>query len=295
MIFVVIFYAGNIIVGKSINELPPFTIAFFRLLIAFFIIFPIGLRGAWNNRFIFLKYKKPLLIMTLTGITFFNTFIYGALQFTTASNVSVLETVIPVMTIVLSALLIKETIKFQQWIGIVLSFFGAILVIMNGSFLQLTQINWNIGDAIMIGAILCWAIYSIAVKEYMHLFPSYPVLLVMTGISVIVLLPFVTIEWIVLGIPILSIDMMVGLLYLGIFPSLIALIFYNKVVDLLGASKASVFLNFLPVVTMIGAYFWLGETISLLQIIGSLIVIVGVIVTTNVRTGEKHRKLNKVG
>ncbi|WP_368731129.1 EamA family transporter, partial [Pseudomonas sp. 2995-1] len=75
--------------GKAINELPPFTIAFFRLLIAFIVVFPIGYLSAWKNRMTFWEYRKPFLIMTLVGVTFFNTFIYGALQFTTASNVAV--------------------------------------------------------------------------------------------------------------------------------------------------------------------------------------------------------------
>lgn len=117
MVFVVIFYAGNILLGKAINELPPFTIAFFRLVVAFIIILPFGLKKAWNYRFKMWEYKKPFIIMTLTGITFFNTFIYGALQFTTSTNVSVLETVIPVVTVVLSAVLLKEKLLHVQKAG----------------------------------------------------------------------------------------------------------------------------------------------------------------------------------
>src|SRR5699024_6993397 len=96
MIFVVLFYAGNILVGKAMNDLPPLTIAFFRLLIAFIIMIPFGIREAWTYRSTFLTYKNPFLLMTLTGITLFNTFIYGALSFTTATKVSVLESSIPV-------------------------------------------------------------------------------------------------------------------------------------------------------------------------------------------------------
>ena len=91
MVLVAVFYAGNILVGKALNDLPPFTIAFFRVLIAFIALMPFGMKSAWRNRSVFLEYKKPLLIMTLTGVTFFNTFIYAALQHTTATNVSVLR------------------------------------------------------------------------------------------------------------------------------------------------------------------------------------------------------------
>ncbi|WP_407270206.1 DMT family transporter [Radiobacillus sp. PE A8.2] len=293
MIFVVIFYAGNILVGKALNDLPPFTIAFMRLFVAFIVLTPLGISSFWKNRLTFWNHKIPLLVMTLSGVTFFNTFIYGALQFTTATNVSVLESVIPVVTVLLSIFLLKEKLQGIQWIGIILSFLGAIWVVLDGKIFELASIAWNIGDAIMIGAIISWAIYSICVKRYMHLFPSFAALFVMTGVSVVVLLPIVGIEWVVTGVPAFSASShMIGFLYLGIFPSFIALVFYNRAVDLLSASQASVFLNFLPVVTMLGAYLWLGETITVMQIIGTFIVITGVILTTQFRVNRG--KVDKV-
>ncbi|UOQ87553.1 DMT family transporter [Gracilibacillus salinarum] len=281
MVLVVIFYGGNILVGKAINDLPPFTIAFFRLFIALLILLPIGWKSAWHYRSVFVTYKWPFLMMTLSGITFFNTFIYGALQYTTATNVSVLETVIPVVTVIFSVILLKEKLQSVQWIGIVISFFGAIWVVLDGRIVALSSMNWNVGDGIMVGAIFSWSIYSICVKKYMHLFPVYGALLIMTGISVLVLLPVVGIEWLITGIPSFNgAAHIVSLFYLGIFPSFIALLFFNRAVDILGPSKASVFLNFLPVVTVIGAYFWLGETITTMKIIGAVLVIAGVLITT---------------
>nr|WP_117168938.1 DMT family transporter [Paraliobacillus sediminis] len=284
LIFVVIFFAGNILIGKAINDLAPFTIAFFRLFVAFLVVLPVGFKSAWKNRELFWKYKKPFSIMSLTGVTFFNTFIYASLQFTTASNVSVLETVIPVVTILLSAWLLKERLKKIQWFGVVLSVFGALWVVLNGEIMQLTAINWNIGDFIMVGAIMCWAVYSIYVKKYIHLFPTLAGILVMTSISLIVLFPIVLLEWFFLGIPdIFQGEYVISILYLGVFPSFIALLLYNGAVQKLGASKASLFLNFLPVVTIIGASIWLGESVTMTQVYGALLVILGVIITTQLK------------
>ncbi|UOR10763.1 EamA family transporter [Halobacillus amylolyticus] len=283
-------YAGNILIGKAISELPPITITFFRLLIAFVVLFPLGYRSAWKYRDRFFKYKKPVLVMALSGLALFNTFIYGALQFTTSSNVAILESIIPAITVVLSAFMLKERLKGIQWGGVGLSLIGAIWVVMDGNILKLTVIDWNVGDLIMIGAIITWAVYSVMVKKYMHKFPPYAAIFVMTGISLIALLPIVIIEWSIIGIPAMGdSNFIIGLLYLGIFPSLIALIFYNRAVALLGASQASIFLNFLPVVTMIGAYLWLGEEITVMHVIGAGIVIVGVLLTTQFRV--KRRSL----
>jgi len=283
---VVIFYAGNILVGSDINALPPLTIAFFRLFVATVILLPFGMRQIGELWSVFVKYKKAFLLMTLTGVTFFNTFIYGALQFTSTTNVAVLEASIPVVTVIASAFLLKERLRVVQWAGVLLSLLGAVWVVLDGRLFQLAMIDWNIGDAIMLGAVVSWSAYSILVKKFMHHFPTYATLFVMSGISVIILLPFVSIEWFTLGIPpLFEARHIAGLIYLGVFPSVIALIFYNKAVSHLGASQASIFLNFLPVATMIGAYFWLGETITVMQIIGAVAVMGGVLLT--MRSGER--------
>ena len=293
LILVVLFFSGNILVGKALTALPPFTIAFFRLVIAFLVLFPIGIRSALEYREKYLEYKTPLVIMTLSGVTFFNTFIYGALQFTTPMNVAILETVIPIVTVVLSSFLLKEVLSPLQIIGIVLSLIGAIWVITDGGIFYLATISWNIGDAIMIGAIVAWAVYSIMVKRYIKLFPAYGTLLVMTGISIVVLLPIVLIEWYLKGVPSLNFATINGLLYLGIFPSVIAQSFYNRAVALTSPSQASVFLNFLPVVTMAGSYLWFGERITMKQIIGTLAVICGVLLTTEL-LDKRKKHINKI-
>lgn len=282
MIFVAMFYSGNILVGKAINDLPPITIAFFRLLLAFMIVAPFAYRQAYATRETFVKLKWPFLLMTLSGVTFFNTFIYGALQYTSATNVAVLETVIPALTVVLSIWLIKERLPPLALTGLVLSITAAMYVVVDGQILQLNQLNWNPGDLIMTGAIICWSVYSIMVKKYMTFFKPYAALFVMTGISVFVLFPLMLLEWSITGIPDLSFQFPLwsGLLYLGVFPSLIALLFYNEAVGILGASRASIMLNLLPVFTMAGAALWLGESITIHHIGGTIAVITGVWLTT---------------
>src|SRR5699024_4010125 len=102
-------------------------------------------------------------------------------------------------------------------------------------------------------AMISWAFYSIFIKKNMWKFPTYGVLLVMSVVSLVIFIPMMTIEteqilsiswsWSVIG----------GLLYLGVFPSVIALIAYNKGIETIGPSRASIFLNLIPVFTMFGA------------------------------------------
>lgn len=226
LMFAVIFYAGNILVGKAINELPPFTITFFRLLTAFIVLLPIGVSGALRHREEFRKHKKPLLIMTVTGIALFNILLYGALQFTTSTKVAVMEGAIPVVTVIMSAYMLKERLNISQWSGILLSMAGAVWVVMNGNVLELATSDWNVGDVIMVGAVITWAIYTIAVKQYMPLFPLYGALLVMSGLSLIMLLPFLLIEWFVMGIPAFTVPT-VGGFYIWAFFRLFLLLYFT--------------------------------------------------------------------
>lgn len=283
-ILVVVFYSGNILVGKALADLPPFTIAFLRVAIAFVVLLPFGYRGARQAAPLFRQHYKPLLFMTVTGVAAFTTFLYAALQFTSATNVSVLEAAIPAVTVALSAWLLREKLRWIQLFGVALSLFGSVWVVLEGQVFQLGDLGWNAGDALMVGAVASWALYSIGVRKYLHLFPSYGSVLVMTGLSVLMLLPFMVGEWLILGVPDLeSSGHWWGLVYLGVFPSVVALILYNRAVAILGASQASVYLNFLPVGTMLGAYFLLGETITAMQILGAGLVIAGVLFTTRTK------------
>jgi drug/metabolite transporter (DMT)-like permease len=283
-ILVVVFYSGNILVGKALADLPPFTIAFLRVAIAFVVLLPFGYRGARQAAPLFRQHFKPLLFMTVTGVAAFTTFLYAALQFTSATNVSVLEAAIPAVTVALSAWLLREKLRWIQLFGVALSLFGSVWVVLEGQVFQLGDLGWNAGDALMVGAVASWALYSIGVRKYLHLFPSYGAVLVMTGLSVLMLLPFMVGEWLILGVPDLdSSGHWWGLVYLGVFPSVVALILYNRAVAILGASQASVYLNFLPVGTMLGAYFLLGETITAMQILGAGLVIAGVLFTTRAK------------
>ncbi|MFB4164477.1 DMT family transporter [Alteribacillus sp. JSM 102045] len=293
LIITAIIFSGNIIVGKAINELPPYTIAFFRVFIALLVVLPIGLRQARQYQHVFLKEWKPLLGLALTGVAFFNSFIYASLQFTSSTNVAIMESAIPVVTILFSMIFLKEKLAGVQWVGVILSVGGAIWVITEGSWQVVRDLAFNIGDVIMIAAILTWVAYSILVKFHMMKFPVYGSLLVMLAIANAVLFPIAVIEWVVIdGFPaVFQINHALGLLYLGIFPSLIALLLWNKGVEEVGPSQASVFLNLLPVFTIIGSLLFLGENVTLIEMIGALLVISGVLLTTKTKA-EKQRQLS---
>ncbi|SFL49276.1 DMT family transporter [Salibacterium qingdaonense] len=289
LLLTAIIFSGNIIVGKVINELPPYTIAFFRTAIAFLVILPLGWKEVRRYKRTFVQEWKAVLGLALTGVAFFNSFIYASLQFTTTTNVAIMEASIPVVTIICSMLFLHERLNKKQWLGVVLSLGGAVWVITEGSWGVIRSLDFNTGDMIMIAAVAAWTIYSILVKIHMMKFPVYGSLVVMLAIANIVLLPIAFLEWNAGGFPdIFQPGRIAGLLYLGIFPSLIALVLWNKGVEEVGPSQASVFLNLLPVFVMAGSLLFLEETVTLVQFLGALVVIGGVFLTTKVSSAAEN-------
>lgn len=288
LLLTAVIFAGNILVGKALSDLPPLTISFARVFIALLLMLPLGWYQARRSWPLFRVYWRPLLGLALTGVAFFNALIYAALQYTSSTNVAVLESSIPVVTIVFSFLLLGERMRGVQWFGVALSMVGAVSVITLGGEPGAGLAMVNRGDAIMVVAVLVWVGYSLLVKEHMAKFPRYGGLLVMLVIANLALAPLALWEnashgWVVPR----ETGQWLGLVYLGIFPSVVALLLYNSAIGDVGPSQAAVFLNLLPVFVMLGAWSLLDETIVAAQVVGSLVVIAGVMLTT--RAGQPRR------
>jgi drug/metabolite transporter (DMT)-like permease len=285
LIFAMIFFSGNILIGKVISDLPPVMITFIRCFIAFIVLLPFSFIELKRYRNLWLEEWKPLIFLSATGVVLFNIFLYSSLQFTSSTNVAVIETTTPVFAIILGMVFLKERLNSTQYIGVVLSLVGALWVITKGSWSVVSQLQFNIGDLLVVLAVIAWAVYSLLVKQQMHKFPLYGGVCIMLFIALCVLFPFALIEW--QGpdylTPVIDTKMILGLLYLGIFPSVLALIFWNKGVAAIGPARASVFLNLLPVFTISGAVIFLQETVSVIQLAGAVLVIAGVYLSTKVK------------
>ncbi|WLR50770.1 DMT family transporter [Bacillus tianshenii] len=281
LLLAITFFSGNFIVGKSVADtIPPFTLALCRASLALFFVSLFGFRQWKRHLLLWKKEWKPLAGMALTGIVGFTALVYLSLHYTTTINASIVEASTPIVVALFSIIFLKEKLQRHQYVGIILSFIGVLWVVTEGSIQRLLSLSLNTGDFIMVLAVFSWAIYSLLVKEHSWKFPLYGSLLSMLFIAVLVLFPLAlteaqqwsSINW--------STPVLLQLLYLGIFPSVLALTSWNKAVEIIGPSKASTFLNLIPVFTSIGAVLLLNETFLFVQLYGGLLVIIGVFITT---------------
>nr|WP_255702044.1 DMT family transporter [Salinicola sp. DM10] len=282
---VVLLFSGNLVVGKfATASVPPLTLAWSRMLVVFLAVTLIFGAAAWRQRQVLGREIKALTIMSINGMALFSALLYSALRVSDATTVAVLESLTPAATAMLMALFFRERLGRIRWLGILLSAAGAAWVVSDGAIVR-TLARLQTGDALVAAAVLAWVVYSVAARHWLSRVPFYASLVPMTGIAVLFLTPLVVVEnaffaeaWQLDG------HALAAILYLGLGPSLVALICYNRALLLVGPSHTATSLNLLPVVTMGLGYLMLGAPITLNQVIGALVVIVGVsLVTLNLR------------
>lgn len=277
MVLSTFFWAGAFIAGKlSAPYIPAFTLTFLRFSLASLILyFILKLKG--KQSFKITKSDIPVFLITgIVGMFGYHVLFFNALKYTTAINSSIIGATNPIMTTVLSVIFLKEKVNFKRAFGIFLSFLGVFLTVTGANIFNLKDISPNRGDLLMLVAVLMWAIYSIYSKKVM---PRYsPELLTFYSFLFcsIVLIPFVIYEapWkIIESVPHYS---YLAVLYMSIFPSVIGYLVQQMSIKKIGPSKTSIFINLVPVFSIILSVFILNENISIIRIFTALLIITGV-------------------
>lgn len=277
MVLGTIFWAGAFIAGKiSVNEFPPFSLAFFRFLIASFVIY--GVMYKYETKDYTLRKKDlPIYVsLGLIGMFGYHVLFFISLKYTSAVNASMIAATNPLMTTVLASFLIKERLGIKKILSILLSLSGVMLVITGGSIEVIQSFGYNIGDLIMIIAVLCWAVYSVMVKRVVD---NYSPLILTTYsfiVCTIALVPFVIYEKPLTYMRNTSLVGWVAVIYMAIFPSVIGYLIQQVSIKSIGASRTSIFINLVPVFSIILSTIFLNESITSIKVVGALLIIAGV-------------------
>jgi drug/metabolite transporter (DMT)-like permease len=213
-------------------------------------------------------------------VTIFNTLIYLAGQTSSALNLSLISITFPVFTIVLSRVFLKEPITAQRIVGVLIIILGVVLLISKGDLRSLMSLSFTIGDLWMLTASLIFAVYSLLVKHRpIEIRPlSFLGSTFLTGWLFLIPLFLFTTDALPLGayesVTIYSI------FYIGIFASVTAYFLWNRSVDLLGPSKASMVYYMIPLFSGILAFLFLDEKVSLIHLISGTLIISGILIAS---------------
>ncbi len=273
-----LFWAMNFVVGdRVIAEFTPLELTFLRWLGAFPILLVITL---WIERERLDKWRLARqewwihIVQALLGMVGYTLLLYAALDTTSPVNASVISAINPAVIALAAVVVLGERIRRGGVLGIAISFVGVVIVVLLGGSEGIANVTVAVGDLLMLGAILAWTAYVIISRRITT--PPITATTVQVGISAVLLAPLM----VIVGIqahP--SAEGWWGLAIIIIFPSALAYLLWNVAVTQLGPSRTGVFLNLLPVFTAIIAVA-LGDAITIWQLIGGLIVLAGVYLTT---------------
>jgi len=274
MLLLIVFLWGTTFVSTKIllRELAPADILFYRFLIGYAALWAIHPRRA---KFTTLKNEALIFAAGACGVVLYFLCENIALAHTQASNVGILVSTTPVFTLLLSALVNRDTTITRATVaGCLLGLAGVILVFCNGALvLKLSPL----GDALALGAALCWAAYCVLLKRITSIGSMIVFTRRVFGYALIAMIPVLCVTGLHMRAATLAHPAVAGnLLFLGLGASALCYVLWNAVVARVGIVRASYFLYFVPVVTLIIAAIVLRETITACAIGGTALIIAGV-------------------
>ncbi|MFC0560539.1 DMT family transporter [Halalkalibacter alkalisediminis] len=280
LLLVILMWGSNFVITKVLLESFPFwTLLFFRNLFA-------AIALVWIVRkFLYIRpgNKKMwgyVLGASVIGVVINNALFQVGLKYTLATNASLIMGLTPLATAFIAYLVFRVPLHWKQMLGISLGLFGVSLVVLEGSISNLIHLSFNMGDLYIVGALLTFSISFIFIKKATDIkFPPAIISLYAYSLSSICYLPLVFWEQTIAGWTELPTSLLLWLmlLYVGVFPTGVGNMLWNRGISILGPGQCAIFMNGIPLVASITSVLVLDEPILLLQIIGFLFIGSGVI------------------
>ena len=290
LVLTMLFWAGNMIVGRWIaGQVPPVTLAFLRWFGASVFILPIAWRYIRQDYDVIRAHLPVLIVLGITGSGLFNTLQYAALVTTTTTSAGVIYACGPIMILLTSYLLNGERITGAQVAAVAISLAGVAIILTHGAPQDLAATIINRGDVIMLIAVAVWAFYTAYLNRRPALHPL-TFAAVTFWVAAILNLPLSAIELAHGAQFLLTPKTALAILYTAIFPSLLAYLFYNRGVELLGPAKAGAYINLVPMFAAALGLLVLGERPSLYHFAGFALILTGVAIVSRTRGSTGPQK-----
>lgn len=274
LVLATLFWSGNFVVGQAaVASMSPLDLTFWRwtfaavplLLLAHFVEMP-----DWRA---VLRRWPVLLLLSVLGMSGYTLLLYGALGLTSAVNAALITAANPALIVVLAIVLLGERTTRLGWLGICLGLLGVLLVLSRGELQRVFGLSINTGELMMVGAVIVWGCYTIIARRLDV--PVISATAVQVAIASVTLAPFA-----------LALNVRLpatpaegwSLAYIVVFPSLGAYLFWNLALKTTPPGTAGNYLNLIVVFTALITVA-LGTPLTLVQIVGGVMVIAGVLLT----------------
>ncbi|MBD1574610.1 DMT family transporter [Vibrio sp. S17_S38] len=276
----VFIWAGNAIINKMASTvIDPGAISFYRWLVALIVLTPFLAIPTWKRRKQIIPYLPKLAFLSLLGMVLNQSLGYYAGLTTTALNLSLITSLVPLIGLFLSIPLLNQKLTLYAVLGAVISFSGLLIMLSHGNVMSLFVQDINEGDLLVLLATLAYALYVVLIKRWRMPISNWQSVYVQVCCAIVFLFPLFS-----MSAPVVFTQQTVPLiLYAGLLASIIAPWCWMMGIEHLGADKAAIFMNLMPALTAILASFILHETLTLFHYIGMIMIIGGVILAQRSR------------
>lgn len=285
LVMTAVFWSGTTIVGRAAaGEIPPYSLTFWRWAIAFVVFIPIGFRPFWDQRDLYRHYFWRMAGFSFFGIVGFTIFFFTGMQLTTGINGSLLQAAGPVIIVLASLVILKIGLTRGEIVGTLIAIAGSLVIVLHGDIAQLRALQFGLGDIFIILSMVSWAIYTICLRWKPEGLNPFGFIFVLAALSVPMLLPFYLWELAAGQTFALSYSNMGLIGYSSVFASVVAYMFWNWGVAVVGANAAGFSHYLIPVFGTILSVILLGEALETYHVIAIVIIFGGLYLTTRHRT-----------
>jgi drug/metabolite transporter (DMT)-like permease len=280
LILTMIFWGGTFISGRMLaRHVSPFSAAFLRFVAASTVLLIVLYR---QNRG-FPRVPKvlflPIFCLSLTGIFSYNVLFFWGLQSIDASRASVIIANNPIFIALFACLIFKERLGLIKSMGIPVSVVGAVIAISKGDAAGLLGGAFGWGDVMIFGCVLSWVAFSLIGKKVIeHISPLTAITYASTVGALLLLIPAVM-DGVFVNLHNYTFHDWGNILFLGIFGTAFGFVWYYQGIECIGATRAGLFINLVPISAIFMAFFLLNEPITVSLLVGTTLVLSGVYLT----------------
>ncbi len=273
----VVFWGSNVVASRvATGEVSPILLGTLRWLAACVILFPLLWGPIKAEKKLIGQHWLYFLLASGAAYTLYSVLFFGAGNLTTGVNMAMLCSVVPVLTIVFAWIFLRMKAGAGIMIALVVTVCGALVVATRGDTTVLRTFAFNAGDIMMLAASAMHAGYTVSLRIRPPL-PPLVFFTVMCGVALVTSIPFAYWEIAAGRVIYPSWKGWLLVLYVGIFPTLLAQLFYMRGVELIGPQRTGLFYNFVPVMGALMSVALLGEPFAWYHAVGFLLVLSGII------------------
>ncbi|QNM96135.1 DMT family transporter [Chitinimonas koreensis] len=271
-----LFWSGNFVIARATHAaIPPLALSFGRWLVALALLLPFAFRPAWRDRALLAAQWRRIALLGAIGVAGFNSLAYAGLHLTSATNGVLTNSFIPILILLLGAIFLHAPLSRRQVAGVALSFAGVVTLFSHGEPARLAALDLNHGDLLLLLAALDWAVYTLLLRGLDPRIDRLGLLLVQVVVGLLCIAPFYLWEASRAAAVAPTWGNAATFLYVGIFPSVLAYLFYNYGVQQVGPARAGGFIHLMPVFGTLLAIAFLGERFEGFHAIGMAAIFAG--------------------